>query len=180
MDIDMEITTMKYFSTLIILALILILSGCFFDTGKITESLNGVTTVTASAIVAREDSLNSAKINRDKQLAIMFDKSGINLKIDYKNYDLAGGGMLVVPMIREVTVREYPRFQQDLPMHPKDHRVWNTVDTGIKAFLAGFGIYQLSSWGQNVNDNAGTRYNGPYSQNSYNPQTTTTAIPIAE
>ena len=162
---------------IVLIVLLFILSGCGATTGLVTETIDGVTTTTASAIVARGDSLNNLLKNRDDVQGQMHERSGVKVKIKFsdKQYKLEGGGLLVVhaPDVIEIEARENGRFDQLLPTEPKDHRVWKSVDNFVDKALLAFGIYSLANWGMNGQDNSGTHYNGPYAADSYNPITTT-------
>ena len=162
---------MKTFFALIIAGLAL--SGCA-DTGTMNlgshvvngEQVLGITGNVKDASVQKEALFFKAHETRDKAYQKMYSQSGFNVK--FEMIEVAPG--VKVQVMKEVSFKESPRFEQPLPSGPSVHPVWrsfdNAIDKGANMFLWWTGITQGVDLLKNAQNKAAPQYYG-----NYNPQT---------
>jgi len=160
---------MKYF----VVVICFILSGCgsggVMDVSKLPVSDETITSITGSITdtsVQKEALYTDMVKNRDKLYRSMYAQSGFNVK--FKLVEVAPG--VKIQMMEEVTFRESPRFEQQLPTGPSEHPVWRfgekVLVKGMDTFLWWTGITQLFNSQNKALDSTQTKYYG-----NYNPQT---------
>lgn len=151
-------------------------SGCGMlteaGTMKLFDEGGNVIAVVTDAAVQRDIVYNVTHRNRDTEYGKMYKSSGI--QVEFKEVTLADGSMAWLP--QKLSIREQPRFQQNLETRPPDHRGWDTADKFGELLLKGFGIWQLTDFGKTAMGYSAPQYHGPYAANSYN--TTSTQIPL--
>ena len=157
---------MKYVAMIILLAVGL--TGCGAMSDKSVMSLvneSGEIVGTIAGTAAQRDYFyTNQHVERDRQSTKQFEMSGVHVKME--KVDLPGGGISFLPT--EFTVRGNPQFQQNLETRPPDHRGWDTVDKGL-GIIKDLGIgWLLNDFGKTAVKEAGTKYMGSYSVDSFN------------
>lgn len=157
---------MKYVGMIILLAVGLTGCGAISDNSVmslVNESGEIVGTIAGTA-AQRDYFYTNQHIERDRQLGKMYEQSGIS--VEWTTITLADGSVAHLP--DKLTVRDSPRFQQNLETRPPDHRGWDTVDKGL-GIVKDLGIgWLLKGFGETAVKEAGTKYMGSYSVDSFN------------
>lgn len=162
---------MKNIISLVVLAIAL--SGCgsgdVMNISKLPISDEIVTEVTGSitdSSVQKEALYTNMVKNRDRAYVKMYAQSGVNIK--FKLVEVSPG--VKIQVMEELTIRETPRFQQDLPTGPSEHPVWRfgekVLTKGFDTFLWWTGIDAGKAILTESIKSAQPRYYG-----DYNPQT---------
>lgn len=159
--------------TLLVLIPLFLLAGCASDGSmNITKLPISDETVTAlggnitDASTQKEAIYFDARKSRDRAYKAMYDKSGFNVKFEL--VEVSPG--VKIQMMREVSFKEAPRFDQPMPEGPSEHPVWkfagNMVQQVKEGFLISTGIKTIDNVLSGATDSAQPKYYG-----TYNPQT---------
>jgi hypothetical protein len=155
------------------LVLVVLLAGCgsggVMDISKLPVSDETITEITGSITdtsVQKEALFTNMVKNRDRLYSKMYAQSGFSVK--FKLVEVSPG--VKIQMMEEVSFRETPRFQQDLPTGPSEHPVWRfgerVLAKGFDTFLWWTGIDAMKEIANTSIKNSQPRYYG-----DYNPQT---------
>jgi len=124
------------------------------------EHVDEIAGYTKEASVFKEQQVHQTLRNRDDKHAAMYAQSGF--KMTFAMQELSPGVFALLPS--EITYREEPDFDQQLPVKPSEHPVWQTTNslfsTIAKYGLIGFGISELSGVLQAGYDGAGNTFHG--------------------
>lgn len=168
---------MKKIVLFFLFILVVCLGGCASDGGLMNLSslpVNGedivqITGDIKDSSVQKEAIYFKARADRDRQYAKLYALEGFSMEMMLQ--EVKPG--IYVQVIKKVTHRSAPRFNQHLPSGPSKHPVWAAVDKTIdaaKVLTLGWFAYDVTKTGW---ENTAPTYNGPYQSN--NPITTTTS-----
>lgn len=158
--------------------LLWLISGCagsgsfvpITDT-MVTESGEVVTTTagyTKDASIAKEHDVHDTLRNRDIMYARMYSTSGT--KLEFEMVEVSPG--VKIQVLKSITQRDAPNFEQKLPTAPSVHPVWHTVENVVESVgkfsLMAYGINALSNVWQAGLDSAEMNVGGDYNIESHN------------
>lgn len=158
---------------LLVVVMVIGFSGCAKDGTVTLTSLpigdDAVTKISgdiSDASTIKEVTVHQTLQARDRAYAKAHKESGFRVK--FKMEQVSPG--VYVQVMEDVSFRESPRFEQQLPTTPSEHPLWRTAERlGGKAMdtvLWWKGIAEVADVQKHSLDAAQTKYYG-----SYNPQT---------
>ncbi len=160
--------TLKLLTPILLLAA---LSGCAGEYYPISdETIQKGGEYTKDASVAKEAEVHKTLRNRDNKYAAVYKTSGT--KITFEMVQVSPG--VYVQVMKELVMKESPRFDTPLPQNPSVHPMWKTLEILGGAAIQWTGIFGLANQAAGVmnkaTENVGTHYNGPYApiSDSYN------------
>jgi len=170
---------MNKIGLLILPFLLLLLSGCAGEYYPISDATmqSGVES-TRDASVAKEIAVHQTLRNRDNKYAEAYKTAGT--KISFEMVQVSPG--IYVQVIKELAMKESPRFDTPLPTSPSEHPLWKTLNTLGGSLIQWTGIFGLANQTAGVLSdsikNSGTKYEGPYNPQTYNESFNATAEPF--
>ena len=170
---------------ILLLACLILLTGCgdggMMNVTKLPVSDETITEVTGSITdtsVQKEALYTNMVKNRDRAYVKMYGQSGVNIK--FKLVEVAPG--IKIQVMEELTIRETPRFQQDLPTGPSEHPAWRfgekVLTKSFDTFLWWTGIDAGKAVLSESIKNAQPRYYGNYNQQTAAPYIVEQPAPI--
>ena len=166
-------------SILAVSLLALLLSGCAGEYYPISdETIQKGGEYTRDASVAKEEAVHKTLRNRDNQYAKAYATAGT--KISFEMVQVQPG--IYIQVIKELAMKESPRFDTPLPTAPSEHPLWKTLNTLGGSLIQWTGIFglvnQFAGTMDKALDNARPQYNGPYTNQYYQDSFNATAEPF--
>ena len=158
----------------------LMLSGCAGEFYPISdETIQQAGQYTKDASVAKEAEVHKTLRNRDTRYAQAYATSGT--KITFEMQQVSPG--IFVQVIKELAMKESPRFDTPLPQAPSVHPLWRTLEVLGGAAIQWTGIFGIANQAAGVLDtsikNSRPEYNGAYNPQNYDNSFNQTAKPYA-